>query len=423
MTRRRGGGRAPNGAGSFYRTSDGQWHGRITVGVRENGKPDRRHVRGRSEREVRQKAREIEKARDDGHLGKPGQSWTVEQWLTHWVDNIASAAVRPSTLASYRFAVNKHLIPRIGAHRLDRLEPEHLEKVYVRMMEAGRAPATAHQAHRTVRTALNEAVRRGHLRSNPAVLAKPPRLTDWEVEPLTLDEIRQLLTTANRHRNRARWAIALALGLRQGEALALQWPDVDLEAGRMVVRRTLQRPRWAHGCDGTCGRRPGNCPQRRNQNALTSETKSRAGRRVIGLPPQLVELLRDHQAEQEREREAAGQLWQDGPWIFTTETGQVIHGRTDNKHWKDLLREAGVRAVRLHDARHTAATVLLLLGVSERTVMGLMGWSHSSMAARYQHVTAVIRTDVAERVGGLLWASNETGNETTGDTTTEDGEG
>lgn len=76
MTRRRGGGRAQNGAGSFYRTSDGQWHGRITVGMREDGKPDRQHVRGRSEREVRRKAREIEKARGDGHLGKPGHSWT-----------------------------------------------------------------------------------------------------------------------------------------------------------------------------------------------------------------------------------------------------------------------------------------------------------------------------------------------------------
>lgn len=101
--------------------------------------------------------------------------------------------------------------------------------------------------------------------------------------------------------------------------------------------------------------------------------------------------------------------------MLTTPTGEPIHYRTDNKHWKDLLREAGVRNVRLHDARHTAATVLLLLGVPERTAMALMGWSHSAMAARYQHVTAAIQTDVAERVGGLLWAANETTTETTAD--------
>jgi integrase len=254
------GGRAPNGAGSFYRTSDGRWHGRITVGVRDDGKPDRRHVRGRTEQEVRKKARAIEKARDEGRLPKPGQGWTVEQWLTHWMENIAAPTVRPTTLTGYRFAINKHLVPAVGAHRLDRLEPEHLEKVYVRMLEAGRAPATAHQAHRTVRTALNEAVRRGHLLRNPAVLAKPPRLSEWEVEPLTLDEVRRVLEAAGEHRNRARWAVALALGLRQGEALGLRWTDVDLDTGRLTVRRSLQRPSWVHGCGGSCGRRAGSCP-------------------------------------------------------------------------------------------------------------------------------------------------------------------
>lgn len=415
MTRRKAGTRAPNGAGSFYPGADGRWHGRITVGVRDDGRPDRRHVTGRSEKEVRKKARDIEKARDDGHLQKPGQGWTVEQWLAHWVENIAAPTVRPSTLAGYRFAVYKHLTPAIGAHRLDRLEPEHLEKVYVRMLEAGRAPATAHQAHRTVRTALNVAVRRGHLRQNPAVLAKPPRLAEWEVDPLSLDEVRRLLDTAGRHRNRARWAVALALGLRQGEALGLQWTDVDLDASRMVIRRSLQRPKWVHGCGGSCGRRAGNCPQRRNVHAVAAETKTRAGRRVIGLPAPLVDLLRKHRVEQENERVTAGQLWRDGGWIFTSETGETIHFRTDNKHWKDLLREAGVRDVRLHDARHTAATVLLLLGVPERVVMSLMGWSHSSMAARYQHLTAAIRADVAERVGGLLWVTSETATETTAD--------
>lgn len=178
MTRRAEGRRAPNGAGSFYLGADGRWHGRVTVGVRDDGRPDRRHVTGRSEQEVRKKARTIEKAHDAGKLRKPGQRWTVEQWLTHWLENIAAPTVRATTLAGYRFAVNKHLVPGVGAHRLDRLEPEHLEKVYVRMLEAGRAPATAHQAHRTVRTALNEAVKRGHLHRNPALLAKAPRLPE-----------------------------------------------------------------------------------------------------------------------------------------------------------------------------------------------------------------------------------------------------
>ena len=175
------------------------------------------------------------------------------------------------------------------------------------MMRNGSAPGTAHQAHRTLRTALNEAVRRGHLVRNPATLAKAPRLVELEVEPYTVDEVRLLLKAAMGGRNGARWAIALALGLRQGEALGLKWSDVDLDAGTLVVRRGRLRPRWRHGCDGTCGRKfGGHCPQRIAERAETAETKSKAGRRVVGLPPELIELLRTHRAEQDQERAHRG---------------------------------------------------------------------------------------------------------------------
>jgi integrase len=234
------------------------------------------------------------------------------------------------------------------------------------------------------------------------VLTKPPRLTDKEIEPLTIEEVRRLLTAAARSRNSARWAVALALGLRQGEALGLKWADVDLAAGRLTIRRSRLRPVWEHGCGGNCGRKPGHCPQRYNTRPDTAETKSRAGRRSIGLPPELVELLRKHQTEQERERADARQLWQNGGWLFADPTGTVLTPRTDTKHWKELLAAAGVRDAQLHDARHTAATVLLILGVPDRAVMEIMGWSHSAMAARYQHLTSAIRDDIATRVGGLL---------------------
>lgn len=90
--------------------------------------------------------------------------------------------------------------------------------------------------------------------------------------------------------------------------------------------------------------------------------------------------------EQQRWREVARQLWQDGDWVFTSGVGAPLNPNTDYHRWKALLKEAGVRDGRLHDARHTAATVLLVLGVPERTVMGIMGWSSTAMAARYQHV-------------------------------------
>jgi integrase len=274
------------------------------------------------------------------------------------------------------------------------------------MMRNGKSAATAHQAHRTIRTALNEAVRRGHLVQNPASLAKAPRLTEHEIEPFGVEEVQQLLNTALSSRNGARWAVALALGLRQGEALGLKWSDVDLDAGILIVRRARLRPRWRHGCGGNCGQpHGGRCPQRIPERTATAETKSRAGRRTVGLPDQLVMLLRQHRVAQAVERDAAAQLWTEGDWLFASPTGAPINPRTDYTEWKRLLAAAGVRDARLHDARHTAATVLLILGVPEQAVMKIMGWSHSAMAARYQHVTAHVQRDIANRVGELIWRS------------------
>ncbi|MBV9922177.1 MAG: site-specific integrase [Pseudonocardia sp.] len=397
--------REPNGGSTIYKGADGFWHGRVTVGFRDDGKPDRRHVMRKARGDVLKAVRELERQRESGSVRAPGRVWTVGEWLTYWVENIAAQTVRENTLSGYRVAVNVHLIPGIGAHRLDRLEPEHLERLYSKMIRSGSAPATAHQAHRTVRTALGEAERRGRITRNPAKLAKAPRPDDIEVEPYTVDQVRQLLKAAGERRNSARWAIALALGLRQGEALGLRWSDVDLDTGTLWVRRGRLRPRYAHGCGGSCGKKAGYCPERILARAETDDTKSRAGRRAVGLPAELGALLVRHREEQDRERADAGQFWRESTYVFATPVGEPINPNTDYHHWKRLLADAGLRDGRLHDARHTAATVLLILGVPERAVMGIMGWSTTAMAARYQHVTGVVRGDAAQRVGGLIWGA------------------
>jgi integrase len=96
------------------------------------------------------------------------------------------------------------------------------------------------------------------------------------------------------------------------------------------------------------------------------------------------------------EREAARQLWTDGGWVFASRTGAPLNPNTDYHEWKALLQVAGLRTAPLHEARHTAATVLLILGVPERLVVGIVGWSSTGMAARYQHITDPIRQDVAK---------------------------
>ncbi|MGW7057785.1 tyrosine-type recombinase/integrase [Streptomyces sp. NPDC054904] len=398
--------RQPNGRSSIYLGKDGKWHGRVTVGVRDDGSPDRRHVERKTRAEVTTAVRKLEKEREAKTVRKPGKAMTVKAWLTHWIENVAPLGVNDNTMVGYGVAVRKHLIPGLGAHRLDRLTPEHIEVFYAKMQANGSKPATAHQVHRTFRTALNEAVRRGHLGKNPVQLAKAPKTGDYEAEPYTVKEVQRLLEAAGRQRNSARWAVALALGLRQGEVLALKWDDVDLEGGFLVVRRSRHRPQYAHGCSAPCGRKAGYCREKRRSNPETSVTKSRAGRRAVGLPEQLVDLLRAHREAQDAERQAVGKRWVEGEWVFPDEHGRSPSHRRDWAEWKALLVEAKVRDGRLHDARHTAATVLLILGVPERAVMGLMGWSTTAMAARYQHMVDAVRTDVARQVDGLIWKTD-----------------
>ncbi|MFF2201164.1 tyrosine-type recombinase/integrase [Streptomyces sp. NPDC058145] len=402
--------REPNGASSIYKGADGRWHGRVTVGVRPDGKPDRRHVSRKTKAEVVKAVREIERKRESGRLSKPGEKWTLGSWLEHWVHEIAKKYVAENTYAGYEVDVRVHLVPGIGAHRLDRLEPEHLEAFYAKMQREGSKAGTAHHVHRTVRVALAEARRRGHVSRNVAEIARAPRLEEEEVEPYTIEEVQSLLLEASKLRNSARWVVALALGLRQGEALGLQWDDVDLDAGYVRIRRNRLRPRYQHGCQNeSCGRKPGYCPKREQIRREHKSTKSRSGRRTVGLPDPLIKLLRKHKEEQDRERAEAGADWEDKGYVFTSPTGGPLSPNTDYHVWKRLLRDAGVRDGRLHDARHTAATVLLVLGVPDVIVDAIMGWEPGGaarMRARYMHVTGLMLRKVADQVGEKLWGSS-----------------
>lgn len=435
MAKKRGEGtRAPNGASSIYLGSDGKWHGRVMVGVLPDGRPDRRHVKRSTERDAIRAVRELEKQRDSGRVRGVGRAWTVEKWLTHWVESIAVQSVRPTTMVGYRASVYKHLIPGLGAHRLDKLEPEHLEHVYRQMQtEKGLKAGTAHLAHRTARVAFGEAVRRRHITNNPAKFAKPPRVIEDEIVPFTVEEAQRLFAAATNMRNGARYVIALALGLRRGEALGLRWDDLTVTwqhgcpagtrcrksaavhcsarrgSGLLRIRRAVQQLVWQHGCldSGPCGHRYGaHCPLRHSGGVVVSEVKSRSGLRTIGVPQQVLEALEPHRERQDIERQTAADLWDDGGWMFTNHVGRPVHPTVDHECWKTLLRRAGVRDARLHDARHTAATMLLVLKVPLPAVMEIMGWADAAIAKRYMHLTNEMAEAIAHDVGKLLWTKS-----------------
>ncbi len=328
--------------------------------------------------------RALEAKRDAGTAEAAGRAPSVGDWLDHWLEHIAARRVRPRTLESYSTTVRLHLRPGIGHHRLDRLQPEHLEQLYGALGDKGLSPASALRAHRVLSRALKVASQRGKVARNVATLVDAPSAKRAETAlPLSAEEARRVLATARERRNAARWTVALAVGLRQSEALGLRWSDIDLDSGTLSVRRGLHR---------VAGR-----------GLVYEEPKARSGR-TLALPVQLVEALRSHRTAQLEERMAAGSLWQDHGLVFAQVNGRPLERKSDWRAWKVLLADAGVREVRLHDGRHTAATLLLSAGVHPRVVMELLG--HSQMRTTtdtYSHVMPALAQEAADRMGTALW--------------------
>lgn len=471
---------------------DHLWHGYITVGVKPNGKPDRRHRTGKTRDECEAKVRELEDEIAAKKLAPAGRAPTVEQYLTGW---LAGLRHRYKTMEDYRRVVTTQLIPLLGGHRLtdDGLRPEHVRNM-METVEANLSASAAHRAHRILRSALSDAVREELLTRNVAKLVRPPTVEEKEIEPLTVKEVRAVLGQIYQlPRNQARWLLALTYGMRQGETLALarhrpdqpRLPgDIDLEAATLTVREKQLRhrwlhgcadparcarwmhgcatskrcdrdawqcpsrtvrcrtkacpPQWRHGCDvepcgkslayvcparvkvRTCKRHLGaggcpelcppgctgharTCPQRRGGGLVKEPPKSNAGKRTLVLPPPIIDALRRDEAQQQADRELAANLWRDSGLWFTGPLGQPIDPRADYQQWQDMLAAARVAPARLHDARHTAATFLLVLGVDNRTVMDMLGWSQESMLDRYQHVVDELRKEAASRIEQLWW--------------------
>lgn len=293
--------------------------------------------------------------------------------------------VRPRTLESYESIVRLHLLRHLGGYRLQQLQPENLDAAYLALLAQGLSPASVLRMHRLLHRALHVAQQRGLVGRNVTALVDPPRQRRPQTPlPLSIEEARSVLRTASGHRNAARWSVALALGLRQSEALALQWRDINFEAGSLSVRRTLHRVAGV--------------------GLVFDQPKSERSRRTIALPQPLSDALLRHRDYQRLEELDAGTEWRASDLLFAQPNGKPIDSSSDYQQWCGLLIEAGLRHVRLHDARHTTATLLLAEGVHPRVVMDLLG--HSQMRTTmdtYSHVMPALAKEAAGRMAEILW--------------------
>lgn len=403
--------RRRNGESSCYLGSDGRWHGRVSVGLKLDGSPDRRHVSARDRNTVLDKIAKLEALRDDAKVVGPSCIPTVAKWMRTWLGTIAARTARQNTVDEiYRPKVERWIIPGLGRHRLDRLRPEHLDEFYTACATAGLSTKSVLLLHQIISRALKMALRRELVQRNVATLIDPPTHHDAEIEPLSVAEARALVGEASTIRNGARWSVALALGLRQSEALGMRWQCVDLEAGTVRIFQ-IKRSRYQHGCGDPAGcgakrhvRPCGSpcvrhrrcpelcargcalhaqfCPQRTGGEWVFKQPKDGRTRTIV-IPRPLVLLLIEARKLQEQEKAAAGSDWFEWDLCFPNTLGKPQEPRDDWAEWKRLCAQAGVRGVRLHDARHTAATLLLEHGVDIRVVQEILGHSTLAVTKKY----------------------------------------
>jgi integrase len=450
--------RKPNGRSSIYEDKNGRWHGWVTMGTKSDGRPDRRHREGASEWEVTGKVRKLEAERDAGKPSKPGKVPTVAQWMRTYITDIAPLRVSQGTIDStYRPKVENWIIPKLGRHRLDRLYPDHLYKFYTSLRDDEELkPNTIVQIHRILSRALTVAVRQEVIGRNPCSLIDAPQPEEAESETLTAAEARAFLKLTADRRNGTRWSIALALGLRQNEALGLRRPYIDLDKAVIHVHWQLKRDRYKHGCADphacaakhhtylcppncykakrTSGRKhtcikqpcPPNCtahkgrcpkicapgctehakacPKRKGGWKFTRPKGKR--KRSIPIPSQLIPPLRAHFAVLDAEREKAGETWQEWELVWCEPDGTPIDPHDDWEEWKALLTEAGItKDARLHDARHTAGTLLGEQHVDMHVIQRILGHAQVSTTRIYTDPTDPLTRAGMERIGELLWPS------------------
>jgi integrase len=369
--------RRANGEGTIYHRSDGRWGATITL--EEGG---RKTIYGRNRREVQDLLKAVLKQRENGLLVASAEQLTGD-YLARWLEDSVRNSVRPKTLESYELNVRR-LQPLIGSIKLGSLSPAHVQGAYGALLRSGLSARSVHHAHAVLHRALKQAVLWSLIPRNPTDAASRPRPPRTEMKTLNEQEVRLLFESSEEDRFHALWVVLATTGIRLGEALGLKWDDVDLNSGRLTVRRCLQR--------------------QRGKGLVFVEPKTARSRRSIHLAPGTVSALTRHKrGVQAQERLRAGEVWQEHGLVFATEIGRPLEGGYVNERFHRAIAAAGVPDLRVHDLRHTAATLLLTRGVHPKIVQEMLGHSTISLTLdTYSHVAPGLHAVAATQMETLF---------------------
>jgi len=308
------------------------------------------------------------------HPGKTKLADYLERWLKEYVwPNLA-----PRTAEGYEKIVRHYFIPELGNVTLANLKPEHLQQFYSTELANGLSPQTVRNHHTMIHKALQDAFEWGLVNRNIVDAVKPPRKQPHEMRSWGEDEVKQFLEAAKGSQYYEIFYLALFTGMRRSELLALRWQDVDSILGQVYVNRSV------HILKGG------------QINFRTPKTAK--GRRTIALTPSTLLMLVKYRERKEAETLLLNKPIQEGDLLFGSLEDKPILPDTVSHAWLKLLRTTGIKVIRLHDARHTHASIMLRQGIHPKIVSERLG--HASIQITldtYSHVVPGIQQQAAER--------------------------
>ena len=315
--------------------------------------------------------------------GVEGLQVTVDEFLDHWLQAAVKPKVRQKTYSDYTAMLRRYIRPAIGARILASLSPLEIQTAYQVMIDRKLSARTVRYAHAVLRAAIRQAIRWQLLLSDPTQGVELPREQCREMSVLTTEQARSFLRTASHSPQACLFSVALTTGMRPSEYLALRWRDIDWDRGTISVVRTLHK----------------------NEGQWTfADTKRVRSRRVVKLQEWVLRLLLKLKG---KTKEAGVESLHDSVFsdlIFTTPRGEPINEEyLVRKHFKPILREAGLPDIRLYDLRHTSATLALTVGVPPKVVSEQLG--HASAAFTldtYSHVLPHMQEEAAAKMEAAL---------------------
>ncbi len=380
--------RAAQGAGTIRQRKDGRWEARYTVGRDPGtGKQVQRSVYGATQQEVRKKLAQLTAALDAGTYKEPCKM-TVGQWLDSWSADYLGG-VKPFTVVSYTGHIKNHLKPALGSVKLEALNAHTIQEFYnslgaEREGKPGLSPKTVKNIHGVLHKALQQAVKIGYLRFNPADACELPRAVRKELKPLDEEQSKAFLKAIQGHRYEMLYTVTLFTGMREGEALGLMWECVDFKKGTILINKQMQREK------------------KKNGQYLLVPTKNGKSR-TITPAPWVMKLLRTQRAKQAEQQLRAGPMWEDSGLVFTNELGHHLAIHTVYKDFKQIAASIGCPDARFHDLRHSYAVAAIRSGDDIKTVQGNLGHATAAFTLDvYGHVTDQMKRESAARMESYI---------------------